>query len=242
MRGALPDPDGDGRGGNGRSRGPIEGADRGRTGMGVAIAGQQYLWPNRTVAFVVDPAMPDPQRAFDAVAHWNQHGRMRFIARTDESDYVRIDFMAGAARSAVGRQGGEQDVAIGEDCPVGSIIHELGHAVGLWHEQCRSDRDQWVRIEIDNILPECMSNFDLKINFDGLTDHDSIDLGAYDYGSIMHYRTFAADDFAYDPTMAVITPLRPIPPGVEIGQRQALSAGDIAAVEELYQGIALPGD
>ena len=63
-------------------------------------------------------------------------------------------------------------------------------------------------------------------NFDQhITDGD--DVGSYDYGSIMHYPREA---FALDPGRPTLV----TPHGEAIGQRLGLSAGDIAAVAEMY--------
>ena len=58
----------------------------------------------------------------------------------------------------------------------------------------------------------------------------------YDFGSIMHY---PLTSFGIGGAQTIF-PKVPIPPGVEVGQRKALSSGDISAVEELYAGEAMP--
>jgi hypothetical protein len=200
--------------------------------MGVAIIGAKFLWPARTIPYEIDPAFADPSVIKDAIQHWNTETSIRFVAWAKQADYVRINYVPGGASSDVGRRAGKQIVSIGDGCPMGSVAHELGHAVGLWHEHCRNDRDQFVTIDFTNIEDGCEDNF--KQNWIDQGPAPTVDVGAYDYGSLMHY---SGDSFPIDPTAPVIVPLH-LPAGVVMGQRDGLSAGDIAAVETLYEGIA----
>ena len=60
--------------------------------------------------------------------------------------------------SYVGRNGGAQDLSIGDGCAYkGTIIHESMHAMGFFHEQTRLDRDKYVKINWDNILKGFLS-------------------------------------------------------------------------------------
>lgn len=54
--------------------------------------------------------------------------------------------------SYVGDDGKGQDVSIGAGCDTKAIVeHELLHALGFYHEQSRSDRDDYVKIWWDQI-------------------------------------------------------------------------------------------
>jgi len=193
--------------------------------MGIGITGSQFRWPGGEIGYEVDPHLPDPQRVTDAIQHWEDNTDIRFVERTPTNRHRIADFLSfedrGGCWAYVGRRTGRQIVSLGAACPFGSVVHEIGHSVGLWHEQSRGDRDRWITIMWDRIDPTYRHNFDQHTE-------DGRDLGEYDFGSIMHYPPVA---FSTTGEPSIVTKVD----GVSIGQRARLSEGDVAAVAELYR-------
>jgi hypothetical protein len=112
------------------------------------------------------------------------NGRIRFEKRTTQRDYVSIVHKENACWSYIGMNGGKQELNLGTKCSTGNAVHELGHVLGLWHEQSRGDRDNFVKILWCNIDANERDNF-VKAG------SEATDIGEYDYGSIMHYTATA---------------------------------------------------
>merc|ERR1719203_1840901 len=68
---------------------------------------------------------------------------------------------------------------------VGTTMHELGHALGMGHEQARPDRDQYVTINWDHIESGVENNFDIAPKGDTSRPYDILSLmhyGSTDFG------------------------------------------------------------
>ncbi|XP_056382511.1 embryonic protein UVS.2-like isoform X2 [Hyla sarda] len=148
---------------------------------------------------------------------------VRFISRHREPSYLRIQPFDGCW-SYVGRVGGAQDLSLMKPGCLhwGIIQHEVLHSLGFQHEQCRSDRDKYIRINWGNI------NHDKEHNFYKMSTQN---LGVpYDYLSVLHYGKFA---FASDAGKPTLEPTGN--PNALIGQRVGLSSLDVAKINKLYE-------
>ncbi|KAK3889784.1 hypothetical protein Pcinc_006345 [Petrolisthes cinctipes] len=107
---------------------------------------------------------------------------------------------------------------------MGIVAHEIGHAIGFYHEQSRSDRDNYVVIHFNNIYPSTRNNF-AKAN--------TINIVPYDYESVMHYssKAFSFNGF---PTITTIDPSK----NYLIGNRDGLTFRDILLANLMYGCVA----
>ena len=139
-----------------------------------------------------------------ALRHWEATTNVRFYNATGQPthddtynfDYPYIYFCNGSGNNSyVGRIGGKQVLHLVLFQPMGVAAHEIGHAIGLYHEQCRHDRDNYVTVNYSNIQSDATGNFD-KVT------QNYYNMGGFDFSSIMLYSSY---DFAIDSSIPTMT-------------------------------------
>ncbi|XP_034776557.2 hatching enzyme 1.2-like [Acipenser ruthenus] len=191
--------------------------------------GGECLWPRSDNGLVNVPyslsdtySDGDKNVIREAVKDFVDQTCIRFIERTTEKQYLNI-MPDNGCWSYLGRKTMlAQPVSLTAGCMAkGSVQHELFHALGFYHEQSRSDRDEYVTIMWENIDEEYKYAFSKE-------DTNNLDT-TYDYSSIMHYPSFAFTKSGNPTILPILNPER------YIGQRVGMTATDIKKVNRLYQ-------
>jgi hypothetical protein len=183
------------------------------------------LWPDGVVPYELAPGLPSRPQVEQAIRQWNETPGMPVHLRPHEEEKDHVVFVDGPRCSSHrGVTGGPQVIMLTAGCRPGVVLHEIGHAVGLQHEHNRSDRRQFLRrIALENVYPAAVSNF---------VSRADPEPGEYDFESIMHYSQMAFSQNRA-PTIEPI-PEKVTPSDALIGQRQRLSAGDVARLRMMY--------
>jgi hypothetical protein len=180
----------------------VAGGSLGGTAKPAAIA-HLNAWPGGVIPYQIAGSLqktPVAAKIQTAIDDWNEQTIVRLVPRDPETAEHHVlftgrtrDMGAGEGQSAVGFQpGAYQLIRLGEDVSTRTVRHEIGHTVGLYHEQSRVDRDQHVTINWDNVRPDRVGNFWTYL----VNGAAGLDYGSYDVTSLMHYRwnAFAVKD------------------------------------------------
>jgi hypothetical protein len=139
---------------------PVQPPAKNFTTDSVGIAYPQYFWPKNSMGVAQIPHIgtSGATNLGAALKQFNATftGIIQFVPRTTQADYVNFDFdptnLSGTCESAVGRIGGEQITGGSIECNLGTLLHELGHVAGLFHEHSRPDRNSYVTINYANVI------------------------------------------------------------------------------------------
>ena len=218
-----------------------------------AIAYSQYLWPKlpngvATVFYTIDvdsdPNAASKIAAAIKISNLDFPNVLQWVpwSSADGPNYVDINLSAdNTSGECEANEGYEaipaQPMTGSTNCTIGTILHEMGHVIGLWHEQSRPDAATYITISYDNVIKGSWSNFQV------ITDDAQI-LSDYDYASVMQYIPYAF-------TRNGGAVIESIPAGIPLGGYEGVpafagaagtpalpnvdySAGDKETIERLY--------
>ncbi len=125
-------------------------------------------WSHGIIAYELHEDLPFRNKLaiLQAIDLWQQHSYLEFIELTSKNrneypDYISFIPAPGTTCSSyVGRQKGKQEINLAPRCTTMNTVHEIVHALGLWHEQSRIDRNSYVRIVWENVDEQHKYNFE----------------------------------------------------------------------------------
>lgn len=139
----------------------------------------------------------EQQQLFLAAAQWwSRHADLEFFAATS-GNRIYVEPIAGSVSdSFCGMIGGAQRMRLGEMISIKTAAHEIGHALGLMHEQSRPDQQNFIQVNYANINTDHHDQF-------AVSGHQGY--GSYDFRSIMHYGRYAFSTNG-QPSMTSVAP------------------------------------
>jgi uncharacterized repeat protein (TIGR01451 family) len=204
------------------------GPGSGASSDGFSLGYVSQLWPEvggvYQIPYTIETAATNLSAALSYV-NSTLTGIIQFVPQTTQPNYVTFNFdpsdFSGSCESSVGMVGGQQFVGGSVSCALATIVHEMGHTIGLFHEHQRPDRNTWITFNYANVdEPLVAGNFDIPT-------YNYQTIGLYDIASVMHYPPFSF-------TKNGLTVLESIPPGIPLSNSTGYSAGDIDTIKRLY--------
>lgn len=201
----------------------------------------KYLWWRGQVPFEIDDDFTSTEE--DTIRMnlniLNSRTNVNLYDRFDEEDYIffkKDNNLSAAGRSCIGRQGGKQNIKINTNRwnTDRTVIHEVLHSLGIWHEHSRQDRDAEVDVLISNVKFFKRHNFHVMGN--NFWEGTAYTPTNYDVRSIMHYGgcAFSKDDSSPCDSNHPRPTIVDRSTGNPVSARVTLSTDDINGLNEIY--------
>jgi hypothetical protein len=215
-----------------------------RPGISEAVGlpiGDGALWPDSTVAYTIDGSITGGDRStvLNAITTWNRSVdpsgnqiKVRFVPRYPNDNRPYVSFVRGGGGCGSSQVGRHDHIFsnwwshnININCfSQQTILHEMGHTAGLFHEQQRCDRDSFVSVGAP-----------AGINCERYCGGAHADYGPYNYWSVMHY------PYSTDPAACAIKQITPSAAGFrgnpwDAGTVTGLDTFDVQAINQMYLG------
>merc|ERR1711973_976476 len=179
------------------------------------------------IKYYIDPQISGATSAIDqAIADYHRYTCIRFSRQSRKPSGPHIYFTTGSGCSSpVGRGRSGNSIRLARGCwRKGTVIHEIGHSIGLFHEQSRPDRDNYVTILLQNVVDRARFNFN-KMRSDQWDSKGT----PYDYDSVMHYGSYF---FSKNRQLTIKT--KNSRDQNRIGNRSGFSATDKVQINKMY--------
>lgn len=144
--------------------------------------GQNNIWPGATIYYSISSNFNTNERSVitSAINDWANKTGLSFVSR-NTGTYLRIQ--RGSANNCTVGYVSNATMNLSDPTAKGIVVHELGHAIGLHHEQLRADRDTYIDVKWNNISQSAQSSYNIMtgLNYGGTT---------FDFSSIMLYGSY----------------------------------------------------
>ena len=119
-------------------------------------------WDGREIAYSLHQDLTDTDRVLKVIEYFNENTPVRFVPLKDQKDsIVFAPSTVPLCLSYVGKVGGHQPIFLDHRCGEREITHEILHALGFVHEHSRPDRDQYVRVNWQNIEADKQGQYEI---------------------------------------------------------------------------------